>query len=362
MSKIFKVLAQTEKDFELLVYGEIGWESNPTELIAAVMASKAKNITLRINSFGGDMFGGIAIYNHLKSIQRDGRTVKTVVEGVAASAASIIFLAGGKGLREMATGSALMIHNPWQIVAGDADYMEKAAGDLRVFNGLLADIYEESSNLDRETITTLMNEETWMTPEEALRDGFATTVSTTQAVAACADIGKAKFTLPPNIKVDNRDNSDATKKPDNSKQDITMLKELHAKFSDKPEQLTQACALAAADDNKLTFDEIVAKVEVAATAKQITDLSAEVTSLKQQITDLTTERDQLKAKVAETPANGAPPVPEAKGGEGDEGGDDAPANVLEQYKAIPPENRDERLKFYAANKAEILKLEKLSRK
>lgn len=356
MNKWYKVLNQTDTEAEFLIYEEIGWMGvEAREFVKELKTAGAKNITVRINSPGGDMFGGIAIYNYLRAMESNGSRVKTIVDGVAASAASIIFLAGSEGMREMATGSSVMIHDPSWAVWGNADEFEKAAQTLRQFGDLILDIYEERTKLTRDEAQKLMSEETWLNSVEALAKGFATNVSSREAVAACAGIRRKGFAAPAGMEIMALDNSQKpndsqNSEPDPPRKELTMLKELKAHFTGKPELFAIAADIVA-DNDKLTQEEVIAQVEATAKDNRLTALEADKAELEKTVAE-------LKQKVADAQAKqqeGAPPVDSGKPPEGDS----SPENVLDEYRAI--EDKEDRLEFFRKNKAAIMRLESKER-
>jgi ATP-dependent Clp protease protease subunit len=129
-------------------------------------------VTVKINSPGGDMFEGIAIYNLLRE---HPAKVTIDVMGWAASAASIIAMAGDE--IRMGLGTFMMVHNAWGVVVGNRHDMRDAATLFDGFDGAIADIYQARSNLDRKAIEKLMDAETFMGPTEAIDKGFADAVS-----------------------------------------------------------------------------------------------------------------------------------------------------------------------------------------
>ena len=130
-----------------------------------------KNLKVRINSYGGEVAQGLAIYNLLKDYKGQ---VTTVCDGVACSAASVIFMAGTQRL--MPRSSLLFIHNAWTYASGNAEELRKQAEELEKITQPSVEIYKSSSNLSEETIKIMMNEETWITADEALEYGFATQI------------------------------------------------------------------------------------------------------------------------------------------------------------------------------------------
>lgn len=153
------------------VIGEDGWSGTgitANRISAALRSIGNQDITVRINSPGGDMFEGIAIYNLLRS-----HPAKVTVEvlGWAASAASIIAMAGDE--IRMGTGSFMMVHNAWGLVIGNRHDMREAASLFDQFDAALADIYEARTSMKRADIEQLMDAETFMNPAQAVEYGFA---------------------------------------------------------------------------------------------------------------------------------------------------------------------------------------------
>ena len=156
------------------VIGEDYWSGTgvtANRISAALRSIGSKDITVRINSPGGDMFEGIAIYNLLRA-HRAKVTVEVL--GWAASAASIIAMAGDD--IRMGLGSFMMVHNAWGVVIGNRHDMREAASLFDEFDVALADIYHARTGMDRIGIERLMDAETFMTAAQAVEYGFADAV------------------------------------------------------------------------------------------------------------------------------------------------------------------------------------------
>ena len=134
-----------------------------------------RKLLIKLNSYGGDAFEGIEIYNYLKSLKN-----KVVVEvtSIAASAASIIAM-GADEIR-MSNGSQLMIHEASTFAVGTKSEMQKTLNALKSMDNSIVDIYHEKTGLDKTEILQLMEEETWFTSEEAVKYKFADNVITTK--------------------------------------------------------------------------------------------------------------------------------------------------------------------------------------
>ena len=128
-------------------------------------------VTVHINSVGGDMYAGIAIYNRLKGLAAH---VTTINDGLAASAGSLIFMAGDD--RKMHAGSNLMIHGAAGFLYGyyQVQDLRDAAKQMEAHNKAGVNIYAERTGRDKAEINALVDAETWMTGEEAVTEGFAT--------------------------------------------------------------------------------------------------------------------------------------------------------------------------------------------
>jgi len=170
----YKIVNSSE-GADVYLYDEIGyWGISARSFLSQIKQIKGR-LTLHINSPGGDVFDGIAIYNTLKD--RGEITVK--IEGLCASMASIIAMAGDSV--EMADNSMMMIHNPWAGMNGDASEFKKMADVLDQIKALLITTYKSKTNLSDEAISLLMDQETWLSASEALekciRNGRRLTLS-----------------------------------------------------------------------------------------------------------------------------------------------------------------------------------------
>lgn len=181
MKKLMQLLAQAPKaegglkveaagsEATIYIYDPIGWPFVEARQVAQALAGiTAETLNVRINSPGGDVFEARAIMTHLNAFA--GKVVAHV-DGVAASAASVIMLASDEV--RMARGAFVMIHNPWGFAIGDAREMRKSAELLDKVTDELVKDYAAASDQDEKTIRDWMDAETWMTAEEAIANGFA---------------------------------------------------------------------------------------------------------------------------------------------------------------------------------------------
>lgn len=157
-------------------------------------AGKVRSLDIRINSGGGDVFDGLAIYNLL----REHEAAKTVhVDGLAASIASVIAMAGDE--IRIADSGFLMVHNAWGVMMGDAEEARKFAALLDQTTSAIADVYVARTGRPLEKVLELMAAETWMGSEQAVELGFADAIVTNYRVAAsiAPRIDLSRFRAPP---------------------------------------------------------------------------------------------------------------------------------------------------------------------
>lgn len=186
-------MEQNGKTASVSIYGDIGGEGgiNAAELVQKIEALKDVNeITVYINSYGGEVKDGVAIYNALK---RHAAKIRTVCDGFACSIASVIFMAGDE--RVMNEASMLMIHNAWSIVAGNSSELRKQADDLEKITQLSIEAYKAATSLPVEKIQTMMDSETWILPGEALEMGFATEIEISAGTSAQQNAWKQLFNI-----------------------------------------------------------------------------------------------------------------------------------------------------------------------
>ncbi|QNP21073.1 head maturation protease, ClpP-related [Providencia rettgeri] len=152
------------------VIGEDYWgEGVTTKRISGALRAIGNNdVVVNINSPGGDMFEGLAIYNLLRA--HSGKVTVNIL-GIAASAASIIAMAGDE--IHMGRGAFLMIHNCWSIGVGNRHDFAKLAADLEPFDKSMADIYVARSGQSESVVSKMMDDETYIASSDAIAKGFA---------------------------------------------------------------------------------------------------------------------------------------------------------------------------------------------
>ena len=178
------VKSEEHKSADIIVFGDIvsksitWWDElfpadvNSYDLVAQLNdIPEDYSITVHINSNGGEVKEGLAIYNALKT-----RNVTTICEGFAASAASLIFMAGKR--RVMNAASLLFIHQAIVSASGNPDELEKVANDLRTITEAAANAYKEGGvTCSEDELMQMLKEETWIKAENALELGFATEIA-----------------------------------------------------------------------------------------------------------------------------------------------------------------------------------------
>lgn len=165
----------------LMLFGDVGYEITAGGVAAALKQAGGAPITVQIHSYGGDAAAGIAIHNMLA---RYPGKKKVVVEGLAASAASLIAMAGDEIV--MPDNAFLMIHNAWGGVMGEADDMRSQAEVLDMITASYRDTYAARSGKSPEEVAEMMAATTWFTAEAALASGFATEVAPPTEIRADA--------------------------------------------------------------------------------------------------------------------------------------------------------------------------------
>lgn len=171
--------AEIPEDGVLDIDGEIvaepGWFTGPDACVASDFRKAlkgVKNVTVHINSPGGDVIAGAEIYSALREHSLNGEgSVTVIVTGIAASAASIIAMAGDRIL--MHPVAYMMIHNPWTVAMGDAKELRKAAKVLDVIAEGLVSTYQARTGKDKEELEKMLANETWMSAATCVEEGFA---------------------------------------------------------------------------------------------------------------------------------------------------------------------------------------------
>lgn len=371
-TKFWNIASTGDDDGEIVLYGDVvsrqpvdwwtgepepGLYIAPESFLEDLAAVKGKsNITIKINSCGGDLYTGIAIHNAIKGLT--GHKV-VVVEGIAASAASVIACAGDEV--QVYPGSMVMIHG----VAGLLmDYytladLKKLQKDFDASERAIAEIYHAKTGLAVDQLRTMMTRETWMVGQEAIDNGFAdtlldgdgpdVTVSADKQVLLVAGIRhniKGLHNVPNTIRVSNSIHAAPaagnTKPTGNGgqkrKDDKPMtLEEIRAQHPDLVAQIEQQAAANAITQERARIEAIDSIAASVGDAQLVRDAkygeetcTAEQLALKAMQKQAALGTKHLKDSAADNAASGVEGVGAAPNGgeEGSEGDDEAKVNAV----------------------------------
>lgn len=162
---------------ELLIYEDVVspeesgfWGGGVDAKSFAAQLKGDEPLTVRINSYGGDVANGLAIYNLLLAERRKGRKVITVIDGAAFSIASVIAMAGDEV--HMAEAAQLMVHKPWCFCGGNADEMRATAAMLDETQAAIMPAYQQKTGMSAEALNALLTAETWLGAKPAMELKF----------------------------------------------------------------------------------------------------------------------------------------------------------------------------------------------
>lgn len=194
--KGIEIKNMTDTSADLYFYGDIvsdwwgAWQNEdqyPDAIKNFLSAADGKDLNIYVNSGGGSVFAGMAIYNMIKR-HGEKNKVKVYVDGLAGSIASIIAFAGTEP-PEIPSNAFLMIHKPWGAISGNADEMRKMADDLDKVQTGIMNVYENhlKDGVTIDQIEALVNAETWMNGKEAAEYFNVATTEAKEYVAAVGD-------------------------------------------------------------------------------------------------------------------------------------------------------------------------------
>jgi len=277
--------SDSETEVEISIYDEIGFGGvTAKDFMAEVKQFKGQHIHLRINSVGGSVIEGAAIYNALRR-HKGGLTVH--VDGLAASMASVIAMAGEEVY--IADNAMLMIHNPWSMTMGDADDLRKEADVLDKLKNTLVNAYARKTGMEAGDIAAMMDEETWLNATQSVAMGFADEIEDGIEAAASLSpaIARARF--------DTFSHSMSRKTAKNIKAEEAAPVEVVAEpVVEQP--VTDAAVDTSSEDNM--SNELQSQVEYlqaklteteAAQAQASEDIAKEIEALKAEVDRLTAE-------------------------------------------------------------------------
>jgi ATP-dependent Clp protease protease subunit len=283
-------------NLSISIDGEIGSNGiNSKDFIEEIQSNGSKNIELTVNSGGGSVFEAFAIYDYLKT---SNLNVNVKIVGVAASAASVLALAGDS-LPTMTENSVIMIHNAWMPVISMQgmnsdeirDYQKELEKDAKLMDSLnlkIAKIYSNATGLDLERVEKMMSDETWIFSEEALELGFVSEVKEGKKIAAFAsakDFSKMGYKNTPSNYVNQLNNVNMSEKNE------SILDKLKALISNEgTKEVSKEVA-----EPKETLDIDALKAELSASIKA--ELSEELELVKAEKLELESKLEAEKAEV-----------------------------------------------------------------
>ena len=273
----------SSKSADVYIFDEIGtFGLTAQSFIEEIKSYKDTPISLHINCVGGDVFEGMAIYNVLKK-----RTARTTVyiEGIAASMGSVIALAGDEVV--MAENSLFMIHNAWGGAMGEATEIRKTAALLDKISGEIADIYTKKTNLPYNRVKEMMDEETWLSADEAFNLGFIDSISDAIKVAAKYDVSKFK----------NITDKEIQNKLSVNLKSKKMTEELKNWFNAKVEEIITKVKASNESETEDVKEVEVMMADEKEVSEKLTGFEAKVTELDSFVAELAGEKETLAQEV-----------------------------------------------------------------
>ena len=282
-SKFWQIKNEVNGNSEILLYGPIAGESSwwgdevtPLSFAEDLESLNGKDVTVRINSSGGDVFAAHAIHNQLMAYK--GK-VTVVIDGLAASAATIIAIAGDRII--MPSNALFMIHNP---AIGLSDYygaeeLAKAVDALNAIKDSIVAAYRKRCKVSADELAAMMDAETWMGAAECLEKGFVDEIN-----GSVTPVLNGSSLIVNSVQFDTCKfkNQDALKACINKKEeDKSMNEKLEAflnslglKFADDSQAAAPAPVLNAAPQPAVDNAEVIAKAAINAERKRVADLEA----------------------------------------------------------------------------------------
>ena len=359
------------------LFGVVGADIKASEVMREIQAYQGDTIDVVINSVGGSVYEGMAIYGALKN---DPRPVKTTILGIGASIASVIFMAGDE--REISEGSQLMIHNALAPNAGGNKYeMAEAIERLERIDSDMKKIYSGATGLQNDILEAMLEKETFLNADEAVKLGFATSKAGAQELVAMynekqeetamAELDKEEMSFlqgifaklgfgakaesdeisEPVAEVAEEEEEEKAEEPS----EVEAMDEEHEEEAEKAEEEEEE---EAQDDSEVeALKARVAELEIALEAKLDKEAEAKKQALvfeaiKDNKLTLAQGKDMIAMSVEDVEASLEVAKENSTGyGEGEK--PEEIVNMWEQYKAISDPAK--RSAFYQANMAQIKK-------
>lgn len=271
-----------------LLYEDIGPAPEIAQMAWDVQAGE--DVEIRINSCGGDVFGGLAIVAAINTFRENGHKTRAVVEGLAASMASVVACACDE--LQMHDGSMMMIHNPWTLIEGDAEELRKQAEIMSKIKGTMIGIYQKKFNLSSEEISRLMDDETWIGTDDIEKYHLdATVIEGTYRIAASVTKADYYAHIKERRMTNEKDEDKDEQKPDEDtdEQTIEELRERIDELERENEELRKQLDAPVEDrvrgmqskmQSKINAREKEFEKQLQARKEELTQAHAEVTSLR----------------------------------------------------------------------------------
>ncbi|MGD6992164.1 head maturation protease, ClpP-related [Sutcliffiella horikoshii] len=217
-NKFFTIKNSTVEKVDFYIYGDIvpetDWKWDESEVMPSDIKNlldehKGKKINLYVNSGGGSVFAGIAMHNMLK---RHEGEITAYVDGLAGSIASVIVMAADRII--VPKNAYLMIHKAWTWAVGNGNDLRKQADDLDRIDEGIFNTYKEKlkEGIDEETIKQMIEDETWLTGEQAA-EFFAIETSDSLEAVACASDFFQNYKFIPSKLVKNKEQGEPSREP-----------------------------------------------------------------------------------------------------------------------------------------------------
>ena len=284
--KAYNILDVGENDAEINMYGEVVdtrpidfWTGEPVggnfimldEFLRDLDGLKSKaNITIHINSVGGDLYGGISIYNRLKALPAN---ITTINDGLAASAGSIIFQAGNT--RRMNAGSNLMIHQAAGFLYGyyQSGDLKGVIKQLDAGNKAAVAVYAEASGRESAELKNMLDRETWLTGQEAVDAGLADEVIDTGVQVSMSLAADKSFLEVNGVRMSTRGMHNIPAGlpviPAAAKANVSAPASAPVEDKSKTGRETETVDIKNVDELRAAFPELTAQVETAARAEGV---------------------------------------------------------------------------------------------
>jgi len=350
MKNWYSIRAQSDGSLEVLIYDEIGgWGIYAADLINQIKDANPRSISLRINSPGGSVFDGVAIHNFLKSHSAE---VTAIVDGYAASIASVIAMAGDKIIAPENT--LMMIHNPHGVAFGESKEMRSTADLIDKIRDQIVDIYVNRSGQEVSAIQNMMDAETWMTGSEAAELGFVDEVGAPMQIAAAFDLSKLSKYKNTGGVMSTESGLQEEEKETAEEEETEEVEENSEEEATAQPETSEVSAIHVAEiegENKALVAKVVELGEDVSKANdENKQLAEDIEQSLARVKDLSAEVASLKCKLAN------PAFDDTDGGRDEavtDTGDTEINDVWSQYRNI--EDSGARTQFYRDHRKELIK-------